>query len=100
MARERVRGARQVWDGSTGRFMPAELYLKGPVPWSWIIAASSLPGSALRVGLCLWRLAGATKKTTFPFGNAELEPFGIDRPAKSRALDALEEAGLITVTRM
>jgi DNA-binding transcriptional ArsR family regulator len=32
-------------------------------------------------------------------GNLELAPFGIDRAAKSRALTALEDAGLIAVER-
>src|SRR5947207_3659007 len=53
-------------------------FLKGPVPWGWIIRASELPGKALIVGLCLWRLSGAMGKRTVTLGNAELEPFGID----------------------
>src|ERR1700730_11932566 len=68
------------------------LFLKGPVPWSWILVAAGLPGRALIVGLCLWRLAGATKDRTIVLGNDDLAPFGIDRSAKSRALTALEEA--------
>jgi hypothetical protein len=79
--------------GSAGR------YLKGPVPWPWIAAAAALPGKALIVGLCLWRLAGATNNRTVVLGNRDLAPFGIDRAAKSRALAALEGAGLITVAR-
>ena len=74
-------------------------YLKGPVPWPWIVAAAALPGKALIVGLCLWRLAGATKNRTVVLGNVDLAPFGTDRAAKSRALAALEGAGLVTVTR-
>jgi hypothetical protein len=74
-------------------------FLKGPVPWSWIAAAAALPGQALLVGLCVWRLVGATKSNTFPFGNSDLKPIGIDRATKSRALCALERAGLIEVTR-
>lgn len=79
--------------GSAGR------YLKGPVPWPWIVAAATLPGRALLVGLCLWRLAGSTRNRTVVLGNRELAPFGIDRAAKSRALAALEGAGLITISR-
>lgn len=74
-------------------------FLKGPVPWDWIIRAASLPGKALIVGLCLWRLKGATGKDSVRLGNGEAEPFGIDRAAKSRALRALERARLITVDR-
>ncbi len=74
-------------------------FLKGPIPWSWIAAAAALPGQALLIGLCLWRLAGALKTKTVSFGNSDLKPLGIDRASKSRALRALEQAGLIKVTR-
>lgn len=74
-------------------------FLKGPIPWSWITAAAALPGHALLVGLCIWRLAGATKSHTVSLGNSDLKPLGIDRAAKSRALQALETAGLIAVAR-
>lgn len=72
-------------------------FLKGPIPWSWIARAAALPGQALLVGLCIWRLAGATKRHTVLFGNFDLKPLGIDRAAKSRALRALEGAGLIKI---
>src|ERR1043166_8983167 len=68
-------------------------FLKGPIPWWWIIQAAELPGKALIVGLCLWRLRGATKKNVISLGNSELKPFRVDRAAKSRALSALEEGG-------
>ena len=74
-------------------------FLKGPVAWDWIIRAASLPGNALIVGLCLWRLRGATGNDSVRLGNGETEPFGIDRAAKSRALKVLERAQLITVDR-
>jgi DNA-binding transcriptional ArsR family regulator len=74
-------------------------FLKGPVPWNWIARAYELRGKALIVGLCLWRLSGALGNRTMTLGNAELEPIGIDRAAKSRALDALEKAGLIRAER-
>jgi hypothetical protein len=74
-------------------------FLKGPIPWNWIIRASGLPGQALLLGLCLWRLKGATRRDTIALSNAELVPFGIDRSAKSRAVAVLETAGLIKVDR-
>jgi hypothetical protein len=79
--------------------VPQGRFLKGPVPWLWIVVAAALPGNALLVGLCLWRLAGAMKCKTISLGNADLRPFGIDRASKSRALRALEGAGLIEVAR-
>ena len=121
MAAKQARIERRVWDpgsqrfAATGEAMDGEvatleqladmlsrrggLYLKGPVPWPWIVAATALPGKALIVGLCLWRLAGATSNRTVVLGNRDLAPFGIVRAAKSRALAALEGAGLITVAR-
>ena len=117
----RVRIERRIWDAAAGAFVAtgdvteadtvngggialgkprqARRFLRGPVPWEWVIAAASLPGQALIVGLCLWRLAGAMGSRTVMLGNAELEPFGIDRATKCRALAALERAGLITVAR-
>jgi hypothetical protein len=120
MAAKRARIERRVWDSGSGRFAPTGeavegdvsaleqlanslsgspgLFLKGPVPWSWIIAAAALPRASLIVGLCLWRLAGALKGRSVTLGNADLKALGVDRAAKSRALAALEGAGLIQVT--
>jgi hypothetical protein len=108
-----------IWDSNSGRYYvnadtvnvdptvslkvkgkkPTNLFIKGPIPWDWLVRASALPGKALVVGLCLWRLKGATRKNTISLGNSELTPFGIDRAAKSRAIAALEGAALIEVTR-
>jgi hypothetical protein len=33
----------------------AERFLRGPVPWPWLVRAMALPGKALAVGLILWR---------------------------------------------
>jgi len=93
---------RLVWDQANSQLVPIRCataaprrFLKGPVPWSWIEVAAALPGKALEVGLCLWRLAGAMKSTTIRLGNREVERLGIDRFAKSRALVALQNANLI-----
>jgi DNA-binding MarR family transcriptional regulator len=117
---KRARIERKVWDASsqtfvgTGEVTEGEMarleklapklsnrgrYLKGPVPWEWIAATADLPGKAWLVGLCIWRLSGAKNSKTVRLGNADLKPLGIDRAAKSRALQALENAGLITVKR-
>jgi hypothetical protein len=119
---EGIRVERLIWDSRAGRFVAtgeiidggaAELeclanalsgaagrYLKGPVPWDWIVAAAKLPGHALSVGLCLWRLAGAINSRSVVLGNADLRAFGVDRAGKSRALAALEGAGLVAVERV
>ena len=122
MVGQRVRIERGIWDSGSQRFTAtgeavegdasaleqladnlsgctAGRFLKGPVPWPWMVAAATLPGKALIVGLCLWRLVGASKSRTVTLGNADLRPFRIDRAAKSRALASLEGARLIDVTR-
>jgi len=88
------------WDRQSQRFQPAQRrakFLKGPVPWPWLVAAAKLPGKALAVGLALWRLSGATKSATVRLSNAEVAVLGVDRSAKSRALKWLEEAGLVRI---
>jgi hypothetical protein len=118
---KQTRIERLTWDARSGQFVatgeqmaadtatfegvvnrlriPEGRFLKGPVPWLWIVVAADLPGNALLVGLCLWRLAGAMKCRTILLGNADLRPLGIDRASKSRALRDLEGAGLIEVAR-
>lgn len=89
------------WDQKSQSYVPAQKslskFLKGPVPWAWIEKAASLPGSALAVGLALWRLAGAMKSMTVRLANSETEALGVSRSAKSRALAELERAGLVTI---
>jgi hypothetical protein len=89
------------WDNQSQTLVPtgkhAERFLKGPVPMSWLAAAAQLPGKALAVGLALWRLAGATKSKTVRLGNTEMDEWGVDRSAKSRALHARDQAGLIKI---
>jgi hypothetical protein len=64
---------------------------------SWLTVAAQLPGKALVVGIALWRLSGAVNSKTVRLGNREMEVWGVDRNAKSRALRALGQAGLIKI---
>ena len=72
-------------------------FLMGPIPVDWLIVAERLRGRALVIGLCLWRIRWATKSLTVRLFSSELEPWGIDRSTKSRALQALHEAGLVRI---
>jgi hypothetical protein len=74
-------------------------FIKGPISLSWITCASSLPGRALHVALCLWYLCGLTKSREVALGNQVLQLFCVDRHSKYRAVKALEQAGLVRVTR-
>ncbi len=78
---------------------PGELFLKGPVPWTWLAHAARLPGKAVHVGLVLWLLAGLTGKAEITLGSAYLHESGVNRYAAYRALQALEVAGLVRVVR-
>jgi hypothetical protein len=92
---------RYVWDDSVGAFARCRgeprKFLKGPIPWKWIARAAELPGAALAVGLCIWRLVGATRRSSVKLSNKECELLGVSRYAKSRALRSLELAGLVSV---
>jgi hypothetical protein len=102
---EQIRTQHLVWQNEIGQSVqlnevaeqskPHGRHLKGPIPWDWVVRASMLPDKALVVGLCLWRISGATKSKSVVLANRELEPFGIGRSTKTRALAALEGAGLI-----
>ena len=87
--------ARPIKTVRSGRF------LKGPVPWDWITRAASLPGKALHVGTAVWLWAGIKKtKREIPLSlTRTARDFGFDHSTASRALAALERAGLVTVTR-
>lgn len=75
-------------------------FLAGPIPVGWLTTAASLPGGALAAAIAIWFRAGCGKS----HGNLSicptlLERFGVKRMAGYRALQALEEAGLVSVVR-
>jgi hypothetical protein len=75
-------------------------FLKGPIPLSWLSAASEVPGKApLAVGLALWFESGRRRSKTVKLTTAILSRFGVSRKAKYRGLEALERAELINVLR-
>ena len=78
---------------------PGEHFLKGPVPLPWLEKAARLPGKSLHAGIALWYAAGLLRSAAVPLSNISGLRFGLDRNAKYRALDWLEDAGLIAVER-
>jgi DNA-binding transcriptional ArsR family regulator len=74
-------------------------FIAGPVDVAWICEASRLGVKALLVGLALWHIRGLKKSNTFIVSNLMVRDWGIEPDAKSRALCALEKAGLVTVAR-
>lgn len=75
----------------------ATRFLKGPVPWDWLCAASKLPGKAVHLGIAIWHLAGLKKTETIRIPAHVLEEMGLDRATAYRARKALAHARLISV---
>ena len=74
-------------------------FIKGPVPWDWIVKAANLSAGSLKVSLALWQLAGMKKSGTVKLSNGILKELGVSRKTKYRALRRLENAGLISVSK-
>jgi len=82
------------------RHGPGERFLRGPVPWSWLIRGARLPGRALQVGIALWHLSGLNGGAqTVVLSGAVLQELGVTRTTGYRALRTLEDAGLVAVDR-
>jgi hypothetical protein len=75
-------------------------FIAGPVDVTWICEASRLGVKALLAGLALWHIRGLRKSNTFIVSNLMVRDWGIEPDAKSRALRALEKAGLVTIVRL
>ncbi len=74
-------------------------FLKGPIPWAWLVEACNLPGQCAQLALALWFLSGARKSRTVSLSSQITAELGISRNAKRRALEWLEGAGLVSVER-
>lgn len=75
-------------------------FIRGPIPLWWVERASWLPGRALAVGMAIWFKSGMTLPgAEVPVTPALVKPFGVTRQARYRAVRALENAGLIVVSR-
>jgi hypothetical protein len=74
-------------------------FLRGPVDWEDTCIVARLPGKALTVWLLIhlrYRLRSGKDEVTLP--SRRLIEMGVNHDAKSRALKALRDAGLIRVT--
>jgi DNA-binding transcriptional ArsR family regulator len=74
-------------------------FIAGPIDVSWVCQASRHGVTALLVGLALWHLKGLRRSNGFEVSNLMVREWGVQPDAKSRALRALEKAGLIEVER-
>ena len=76
-----------------------EKFLRGPIPLNWLSRAAMLPGRSLHVAIAVWFMSGLKKTRIVPISNITALQFGLDRNAKYRGLEWLEDAELISVER-
>ena len=81
------------------RHRTGEKFLKGPVPWSWLVLAARAQGRSLHVAFMLWFQAGLAKQRTVKLSLSGMAVMGVSRFAAKRGLEALETAGLVIVDR-
>ena len=81
------------------RHRRGELFLRGPIPWNWLVAAARLPGRALAVAIVLWFEAGVKGAAVVALSQKRLRDLGVKRHAGYRGLTSLEESGLVSVQR-
>ena len=74
-------------------------FLRGPVDWSWLTAAASLPGRALHIALAIQFQNGFKQTGTVKLSPTVWRELGLKRHTVYRAVDVLEEAGLISTIR-
>ena len=65
----------------------------------WLALAAELRGQALAVGLALWFERGCAKREEIIVSHGLLSQLNVSPKAGSRALRALEAAGLVSVQR-
>jgi len=78
-----------------------KLFLKGPIPWSWIQRAAGLRGKApLAVALVIWHLSGLKgTREELPVCGKHIEKLGLKRRTAYDAIAKLESVGLVSVER-
>lgn len=75
------------------------LFVKGPIPMSWLSSAARLPGKSVHVALALFWLAGMKPQGKVKMTRQAQNLFNVSDDAYRDALPRLEEAGLIKVWR-
>ena len=74
-------------------------FLKGPVPLDWLCVAAGISHVAFKVGVALWYLRGLQGNEEVRFTKNARKLFFISRYSLYRALDDLQNAGLIHAIR-
>ena len=75
----------------------SRLFLKGPIPFTWLQKANSLGGSTGIVATGLWFYVGINSSKHFKV-DSKLDQFtGVTRQTRQHALHKLETAGLVKI---
>ena len=77
------------------RSRSTHLFLKGPIPLTWLQRAAALGSPALRVALGLWFQAGLKRSRELRASNRKLGVLGLSDRRVQRGLALLEAGGLI-----
>ena len=75
-----------------------KLFIKGPIPFDWLMMANNIGGKAGMVGNALWLYVGLKKSLTFKIDGKLDLLCGISRQARQLNLKKLEACGLIKFT--
>jgi len=75
-----------------------EEFLAGPIRIPWLEVAAKLPGAAFQIAVLLRHHKNLKRTDTVKLSNKAVEQFGVSPDAKRRALIALQDAGLITMS--
>ncbi len=78
---------------------PKQLFIRGPIPLSWLAVAAKLPGKTIHVALALWWLYGMSNGAPLKMTRQALVALNVERDAERAGLIRLESAGLIRVAR-
>ncbi len=92
--------SKKITPAKTGKLKGGRTFIKGPIDLEWISKAAHLPGKAINVALALSWLSGLNKsKEGLKLTNKVYESFNVSRPTAHKALNSLEDAGLVKVER-
>jgi hypothetical protein len=74
-------------------------FLRGPIPWAWLLQAGCGTGKALHVALAVWHQAGLKRSAVLSFNQSRLADMGVSRDSARRGLRELERLQLVSVVR-
>lgn len=87
----------EVGKGFTKGAKSEDLFLKGPIPLSWIQRVTSLPGKTLHVALAIRWLSDMNPGARVKISKKAMKAFGFSADTCRDALKRLEAIGVIEV---